>query len=81
MRSSSPPHHLHRPLSVKLTIPPSTPDTGDRPYKCQHCGDQFARRSYQSFFFAYFLCIIPPAPLSLIPHHSHLVISSRDTLI
>jgi hypothetical protein len=20
-------------------------DTGDRPYKCQHCGDQFARRS------------------------------------
>src|SRR6266540_817916 len=21
-----------------------SPDTGDRPYKCQYCGDQFARR-------------------------------------
>ena len=27
---------------IPLRIPT---DTGDRPYKCQHCGDQFARRS------------------------------------
>ena len=30
----SPPHSFLTPT-----------DTGDRPYKCQHCGDQFARRS------------------------------------
>ncbi|KAH9964689.1 hypothetical protein BGW80DRAFT_1347311 [Lactifluus volemus] len=27
---------------MKLNISSSTPDTRDRPYKCQHC-DQFAR--------------------------------------
>ena len=27
---------------------PHSTDTGDRPYKCQHCGDQFARRSVRS---------------------------------
>lgn len=37
-------------LLLLLTHRPSThlpslhADTGDRPYKCQHCGDQFARR-------------------------------------
>jgi hypothetical protein len=32
--------------SAPLLPPRSAPtDTGDRPYKCQHCGDQFARRS------------------------------------
>ena len=34
-QSSPPPAHL--------TYHHNT-DTGDRPYKCQHCGDQFARR-------------------------------------
>ena len=33
---------------------PCSPDTGDRPYKCQHCGDQFARR--------YFLPLSRPSP-------------------
>ncbi|KAF8260608.1 hypothetical protein EI94DRAFT_887821 [Lactarius quietus] len=28
--------------------------TGDRPYKCQHCGDQFARRSVYSPFIPLF---------------------------
>jgi len=34
---SSPPH-----LCLALTLPS---DTGDRPYQCLYCGDQFARRS------------------------------------
>jgi len=35
-------HHLRlRSRSPMLT---PSPDTGDRPYKCQYCGDQFARR-------------------------------------
>jgi hypothetical protein len=33
-------------------------DTGDRPYKCQHCGDQFARRS-----------VLPPSSISRRPTH------------
>ncbi|KAL7279492.1 hypothetical protein ACG7TL_007335 [Trametes sanguinea] len=34
---------LPPPLLLPLIPPPSVSDTGDRPYKCQHCGDQFAR--------------------------------------
>lgn len=37
---SSPPHTSA--ISNQFLLPT---DTGDRPYKCQHCGDQFARRS------------------------------------
>lgn len=31
-------------LPIFLHLLTSATDTGDRPYKCQHCGDQFARR-------------------------------------
>lgn len=31
-------------LHPSYLLTPLSPDTGDRPYKCQHCGDQFARR-------------------------------------
>lgn len=34
------------------------PDTGDRPYKCQYCGDQFARR-YASLHFPLSNHLIP----------------------
>jgi len=45
----STPHEISSVLSdffAHLPRPPNPPkhtDTGDRPYKCQHCGDQFAR--------------------------------------
>ena len=41
----------------------SVSDTGDRPYKCQHCGDQFARRyAYKNFthVFTWFWPYPPP---------------------
>ena len=47
------------PLLAAPLIPLRIPtDTGDRPYKCQHCGDQFARRS------------VPPPIFHLPPPHS-----------
>jgi hypothetical protein len=49
----TPPHHSH------------PTDTGDRPYKCQHCGDQFARR------YSFLLLPSPTAPLT--PHSSDLL--------
>ena len=36
-------------------------DTGDRPYKCLHCGDQFARRYY---LYHLFRPLIQPCPCS-----------------
>ena len=61
-RTSFPPNPSHTPYPLlSPTLPhlltnSSPTDTGDRPYKCQHCGDQFARRSvyplcyYRIFF-------------------------------
>ena len=49
------------PRSPHRLPPLSPPDTGDRPYKCQHCGDQFARRLVS--IFSRFL----PSSLSLTP--------------
>ena len=43
-------------------------DTGDRPYKCQHCGDQFARRS------------VPPSIFHLSSHHSAPFLPHSDLL-
>jgi hypothetical protein len=44
-------------------------DTGDRPYKCQHCGDQFARRS------------VPPPIFHLPqPHSSPFALLNSDLL-
>jgi len=34
-------HQIRSPQELR-SLP--SPDTGDRPYKCQYCGDQFARR-------------------------------------
>lgn len=37
--------HSRSPIPPPSLTTFHSPDTGDRPYKCQHCGDQFARRS------------------------------------
>ncbi|KAI0058786.1 hypothetical protein BV25DRAFT_1901997 [Artomyces pyxidatus] len=39
----TPPKRLPQSTAPSSHSFPRFPDTGDRPYKCQHCGDQFAR--------------------------------------
>jgi hypothetical protein len=62
--SQSRPGHL---VLLHLLISSSPPDTGDRPYRCQHCGDQFARR------FA-----APPPPPDASICSSRLIFSQRS---
>src|SRR6266852_6823673 len=53
-----------KPVRLSLLQPHSTlpyTDTGNRPYKCQHCGDQFARRF-----------VLPTSSMSCRPTHLHL---------
>jgi hypothetical protein len=67
---------LCHPSLLPPRLPSHTTDTGDRPYKCQHCGDQFARRSvlHLPSPVAPLISISPISPLC----SSSQAISSRD---
>jgi DNA-directed RNA polymerase subunit RPC12/RpoP len=74
------PQHVSRHMRSRKLLRPDAPlrptnpcafptDTGDRPYKCQHCGDQFARRS------------VPPPIFHLPqPHSSPFALLNSDLL-